>query len=323
MADWLPDKEYFHALYGMDPNSDILYQNFSWKNVFKAVKKVALAPITVTTQVTKFSIDKTAQAAKAAGLKKVSNVIKDSEVIALLPGQKLAQALNWTLDKTAQATVAATNPVIQATKYAAKKTVQATKYITKEGIKFTEWQFKLLNSITLAPAFLLLLRINFFGLATKLYQVKHSANPADVKRYNDARDIFAHWTGGNRNHFDDNVENGHNSPPFKNWKVGFDGKDEQYFSFLPAVPAAIAAASPIVVAVINKVGKPSGINDADLAELLKEGKLTPAQEAEYEKELAGITDDSGFPLWGYFAIGGGILLLGGLAYWYFFMRDNK
>jgi hypothetical protein len=103
------------------------------------------------------------------------------------------------------------------------------------------------KKVTLAPgrgAFLTLVNLNFRGFASRLSKVK---NPAKLK------DLW-NKLGGNFDKLQNAIRKGATKRPLFGGRVnGFE--DGQYIGIDPATAAAIAAAAPIVLAVVNFLKK--------------------------------------------------------------------
>lgn len=178
------------------------------------------------------------------------------------------------------------------------------------------------KTLTLAPArgaMQALLRMNAFGMASDIKKIKDSASKgvkADKDRYDKIRNTWYKF-GGNRTTFDKTIDLGSKVKAKKlkfGKKKGADGSDQyeimvenQNFSVV-GTAAAIASATPIIIAIIGAMGKkPSAMeDDGTLAELqnaskeneaqiaaalAEEAKLSPTEKSEIEKQEANLASE--------------------------------
>lgn len=285
------------------------YENFSFKSFIKKVGNVALAPVKATVDVTKYSVKETAKAGKFVGKKAEGFVKTDIKNIG--------------------------KGIIQAGNYASKKVGQAAKWV-----KNNAWE--LIKSSALQPmrlAFESVIRMNVFGLASDMQDMKTK----DKARYDNARNVWRKW-GGNRPAFDKMVTQGSKvkgpQTKLKWFKVkSADGVDDTYYypTGVEESVAVVAASTPIITAIIGAMGKkPSGM-DQQSANLIKQdaqsgnnAQITQTvddnaqnipsddyEEPDTSSTAIAAATKSKFPTWAYFAIGGGVIVIGGILYFVF------
>ena len=91
-----------------------------------------------------------------------------------------------------------------------------------------------------------------------------------------------------------------------------------------AVGAAVGAAVDVLLGMVNKADVPLDADETQ-GEVNPNAKVTAADIQalkDAKKEAQDEANKTGFPTWGYFAIGGGVLLVGGLLTWYLIKRKK-
>jgi hypothetical protein len=178
---------------------------------------------------------------------------------------------------------------------------------------FGQKALQLVKTGSLAPvrvAFLGLLRLNVFGMASDLMPCqaewkKRLANQSYdsnlSNRYINVRNLWYKY-GGARGDFDDVVAAGSKMKAL----LGVDGQEPDKLNAVGEVAAMIASATPLIVAVINMVGKkPSGMDAATEAKLKSEAANNPLADPNNLPE-------PGIPVWVWWVGGSTVLLLGGI-----------
>ena len=104
-------------------------------------------------------------------------------------------------------------------------------------------------------------------------------------------------------------------------------KMEEFLNFV--IPTAVVTATPIIISMVKAGGKPSGMDDSTAASLTAEAAATKAttdaalaEQAEINKTLNGaeppedrVEGVNALPVWGWVAIGAGLLGIGGFVFW--------
>lgn len=137
---------------------------------------------------------------------------------------------------------------------------------------------KVILKVAAAPArnaFLLLVKLNFEGLATKL-------NQAYIKKPSELKNLWEGTLGGKINNLVTNINQG-----AKKKKIGQCDCNNQ-IGVLPAIPAAIAAAAPII-AKITEWLKKSGVLNADGK--LDLNKIADIANRELNKTVKDLAED--------------------------------
>jgi len=184
------------------------------------------------------------------------------------------------------------------------------------------------KTLSLAPAraaFLGLLKLNVFGMASDLQPLnaefqKRKAGQAGYDsgksdKYIKIRDLFYKW-GGARGDFDKIIASGSKNKAL----LGADG-DHLYVA--GETVAMITAATPLIVAVMNLLGKkPSGMDAATEAKLKAEAAANQATiDAALEQTTPG-EDENKVPTWVWVGLGGLVLVIGGVLVYKFVIKKK-